>query len=58
MHSFSRIDKNEKTTINPKNSNDKCFQVMLTVALNHQIIGQDPERITKIRPFIYQHEWK
>ena len=27
--------KNKKATINPKNSDDKCFQYALTVALNH-----------------------
>ena len=27
--------KNKKTTINPKNKDDKCFQYALTVALNY-----------------------
>ena len=30
--------KNKKTTINPKNNDDKCFQYALTVALSHEQI--------------------
>ena len=50
--------KNEKATINPKNNDDKCFQYALTVALNHEQIKKDPQRITKIKPFIDQYNWK
>ena len=44
--------KNKKATINPKNNYDKCFQYALTVALNYQKIKNNPERISKIKPFI------
>ena len=47
-----------KTTINPKNKDDKCFQYALTVVLNHEQIKKDPQRITKIKPFIGQYNWK
>ena len=30
--------KNKKSTINPKNNDDKCFEYALTIALNHQNI--------------------
>ena len=46
--------KNKKATINPKNNDDKCFQYALTVALNHEPIEKDPQRITKVKPFIDQ----
>ena len=46
--------KNKKAIINPKNSDDKYFQYALTVALNYQNIEKDPQRITKIKPFIDQ----
>ena len=49
---------NKRTTINPKNKDDKCFQYVLIVALNHEQIGKDPQRITKIEPFIDQYSWK
>ena len=50
--------KNKKATINSKNNDDKCFQYALTVALNYEQIKKDPERISKIKPFIDQYNWK
>ena len=50
--------KNKKVTINPKNNHDKCFQYALTVALNYQNIKNNPERMSKIKPFIDQYNWK
>ena len=35
-----------------------CSQYALTVALNHQNIGKTPQRISKIKPFIDQYNWK
>ena len=43
--------KNKKATVNPRNNDDKCFQY----ALNFEQIKKDPRRITKIKPFIDQH---
>ena len=37
---------------------DNCFQYSLTVALNHKQIKSHPERISKIKPFIDQYNWK
>ena len=50
--------KNKKATINPKNNDDNCFQYALTIALNHKQIKSHPERISKIKPFIDQYNWK
>ena len=51
--------RSKRATVNPKNKkDDKCFQYALTVALNHQNIGRDPQRISKIKPFISQYNWK
>ena len=44
--------KNKKARINPKNNDNNCFQYALTVALNYQNIKKDPQRISKIKPFI------
>ena len=44
--------KAKRATINPKNKNNECFKYALTVALNHENIGRNPQRITKIKPFI------
>ena len=46
--------KNKKATINPKNSDDKCFQYVLTVALSYEKIKKDPQRTSRIKPFINQ----
>ena len=50
--------KNKKATINPKNNDNNCFQYALTVALNYQNVKKDPKRISKIKPFINQYNWK
>ena len=50
--------RNKKATINSKNNDDQCFQYALTVALNYQNIKNNPERMSKIKPFIEQHNWK
>ena len=35
-------------TINPKNKNNECFKYTITIALNHESIGKNPQRITKL----------
>ena len=51
--------KNKGVTINPKNTkNNMCFQYAITAALNYQNIDHHPERISKIRPFINNYNWK
>ena len=51
--------KNKKVIINPKNNDDEFFQYALTVALNYQNIKDNPERLTKIKPFTDdQYNWK
>ena len=55
MYRFSETVK--KKTIN-KTSDDKCFQYDILVTLNHKQIESHPERISKIKPFINQHNGK
>ena len=50
--------KDKKSTINPKSNNHKCFQYAATLALNFDNINNHPEKISKIRPFIDQYNWK
>ena len=49
--------KDKKSTINPKNNDDKCFQYAVTLALNLDNIDNHPERISKIKPFINRYNW-
>ena len=44
--------KDKRLTINPKNNDDKCFQYSVALALNFDKIKKDPQRISKIKPFI------
>ena len=50
--------KNKKATINPKNNDNKCFQYAITVVLDDKNIVKDPQRISKIKPFISKYYWK
>ena len=50
--------KDKKSTVNPKNTDDKCFQYAVTLALHLDNIDNHPERISKIKPFINQYNWK
>ena len=50
--------KDKKSTISPKNNDDKCFQYPVTLALNLDNIDNHPERISKIKPSINQYNWK
>ena len=50
--------KDKKSIINPKNNDYKCIQHVVTLALNHDKIDRNPQRISKIRPFIDQYNWK
>ena len=50
--------KNKKATINPKNKDNECFKYAIAAALNHVKIGKDPERISKIKLFNNNCNWK
>ena len=49
--------KNKRSTINPKNKDYKCFQYAVTVALNYDKINKNPQRVSKIRPYINEYNW-
>ena len=47
---------NKKATTNPKNINDdSCFQYSIPLTLDHKDIGRNPQRISKIIPFINKY---
>ena len=50
--------KDKRSTINPKNKDNKCFQYAATLALNIDKINKDPQRISQMKPFIDQYNWK
>ena len=50
--------KDKKSTTNPKNNDDKCFQYAVTLALNLNRTNKDPQRISKIKPFNKKCNWE
>ena len=50
--------KDKRSTINPKNNDDKCFQYAVTLALNFDKTIKNPKRLSKIKPFINLYNWK
>ena len=50
--------KDKKSTINPKNNEDKCFQYTVTLALNLNRINKDPQIVSRIKPFIEKYNWE
>ena len=50
--------KDKKRTINPQNKDNKCFQYPVIISLYHKEIKNNPERISKIKPFINNLNWE
>ena len=50
--------KNKKCAINLQNDNNKCCQYSVTLPLHHNKINSHPQRITWIKPFINNFNWK
>ena len=50
--------KNKGATINPKNKDNECFKYAIIAALHHQEIGGNPQRISKLKPFVNRYNWK
>ena len=60
----SYIDSHEwikikKATINSISKNDnKCFEYVVTIALNNKEIKKDPQRISEIKTSVGKYNWK
>ena len=50
--------KNKKATINPQNKDNECFKYAVTAALNHEKIRKNPLKISNLKPFINNYNWK
>ena len=40
------------------NNNNKNFQKALDDALNYQTLEKDPQRISKVKPYINKYNWE
>ena len=49
--------KNKKVQINLTNKDSKCFQYVVGVALNYEVIELHTPRVFNIKPFIDNYEW-
>ena len=52
------IKKEKSNNKSEKKPDDKCFQYAVIVALNHEEINWNPERVSNIKPFINKYNWK
>ena len=50
--------KAKRATINSKNIDDECFKYAIAIALNHEKMDKNPQKITKVKPFIDTYNWK
>ena len=50
--------KNKKATINPKTNDGNCFQYAIIAGLNHKQIKNHQERISNLKSFFNQYDWK
>ena len=50
--------KDKKSNINLRNNDHKCFQYAVTFALNLNRINKHTQRVSKIKLFIDQYNWK
>ena len=50
--------KKKEVIINPKNTDDKCFQYVVTVALNYGEIKWNPESVSNMKPFTNKYNLK
>ena len=52
------INNNNNNNNNNKNNNNKDFQNTLDDALNYQAIEKNPQRISKLKPYINKYNWE
>ena len=50
--------KNKGATIKCQNDDDKCFQYAITIALNYDEIGNNHQRVNRVKPLIDKYNWK
>ena len=52
------INNNNNNNNNDNNNNNNDFQNALNDSLNYQTIEKDPQRTSKLRPYINKYNWK
>ena len=49
---------NKKVVVNPQNKDEECFKWAVIEALHHEDIKNNPERMSLLRPYEKQYNWK
>ena len=55
---FSRLEKKKKATINPKNTDDKCFQYATTISLKYEEIKWNTDGVWNFEPLVNKYNSK
>ena len=50
--------KKKRAAVNPRNKDNECLKYATMLALNHEKVGKDPQRISKIKPFVNKYNWQ
>ena len=50
--------KSKKAVINSQNKDEECFKWAVIAALHHEDIKKDHQRISRLRPYENQYNWK
>ena len=50
--------KSKKAVINPQNKDEGCFKWAVVAALHHEEVKKDHRRISRLRPYENQYNWK
>ena len=58
LNSLGWLRGKKELIINNSNNNNNDFQNTLDDALNYQTIEKDPQRISKLKPYINKYNWK
>ena len=53
-----RIKNKKAVVINPQNKDEECFKWAVIAALHHEEIKEDHQRISRLRPYENQYNWK
>ena len=56
LNSLGRLKGKKEALINNNDNNN--FQNVLNDALNYQIIGNNPQRISKLKPYVNTYNWE
>ena len=58
LNSLGWLRGKKEPIISNNNNNNNDFQNALDHALNYQTIEKDPQRISKLKPYINKYNWK